>query len=353
VADARAGDESATDRLLAGRRRVDLVTRGKRSVAIDLKQADGSAAALRLVERADVLTESNRPGVTERLGLGPDVCLARNPRLIYARITGWGQTGSYADTPGHDIDYVALAGALEHLRRPGQAPMPPLNLLGDYGGGGMLLVVGILAALVERATSGRGQVIDAAMVDGVALLSTLFYGLRAEGLWNDEPGTNILDLGAPHYNVYETADGRWVAIGAGEVPFYRELLERLGLDPTLADAQGDQDTWVATTARLADVFRTKTLAEWRAELEGTNACFAPVLTMAEAPSHPHLAERRTFVEVDGVVQPAPAPRFDRTPADPPGPPTTAGAQTSEVLRDWGFSSDEVDALRARGTVAGE
>jgi alpha-methylacyl-CoA racemase len=353
VADVDAGDETGTERMLAGRRRVDLATRGKRSVAIDLKHPDGLAAALRLVERADVLTEGNRPGVTERLGLGPDVCLERNPRVIYARMTGWGQTGSYADTPGHDINYVALSGALEHLRRPGQAPMPPLNLLGDYGGGGMLLAVGVLAALVERAGSGRGQVIDVAMVDGVALLSTLFYGLRAEGLWNDEPGTNILDLGAPHYNVYETADGRWVTVGAGEAPFYRELLERLGLDPALADHQADASTWARVTERIAEVFRTKTLGEWRALLEGTDTCFAPVLSMADAPEHPHLVERGTFVEVDGVVQPAPAPRFSRTPADAPGPPTQAGGHTTDVLADWGFDADEVSELRSKGAVAGD
>ena len=352
VADVDVEGESAAERMAAGRRRIDLATRGKRSVAIDLKHPDGLAAAQRLVDHADVLTESNRPGVAERLGLGPDACLERNPRLIYARMTGWGQHGTYASTPGHDINYVALAGALEHLRRPGQAPMPPLNLLGDYGGGGMLLVVGILAALVERGVSGRGQVIDAAMVDGVALLSTLFYGLRAEGLWSDEPGTNILDLGAPHYNVYETADGRWITIGAGEAPFYRELLEHVGLDPALADGQGDPTSWAAVTEQLAGVFARKTLAEWREELEGTNTCFAPVLRMDEAPDHPHLRERATFVEVDGVVQPAPAPRFSRTPAASPGAPVRAGQQTSDVLTTWGFRPDEVDQLRTAGAVAG-
>jgi len=213
-------------------------------------------------------------------------------------------------------------------------------------------VVGVLAALVERASSGHGQVIDVAMVDGVALLSTLFHGLRAEGLWNDEPGTNVLDLGAPHYNVYETADGRWVTIGAGEAPFYRELLDRLGLDPALADQQADPTTWAATTARLAEVFKRKTLAQWREELEGTNTCFAPVLTMAEAPAHPHHVSRRTFVEVDGVVQPAPAPRFSRTPADLPGPPIRPGQHTTDILVDWGLTPTELDDLRASGAVAG-
>jgi alpha-methylacyl-CoA racemase len=349
----QAGVETATERMFAGRRRVDLATRGKRSVAIDLKHPDGLAAALRLVEQADVLTESNRPGVTERLGLGADVCLARNPRLIYAHMTGWGQSGDYASTPGHDVNYVALAGALEHLRRPGQAPMPPLNLLGDYGGGGMLLVVGVLAALVERGLSGRGQVVDVAMVDGVALLTTLFHGLRAEGLWNDEPATNILDLGAPHYNVYETADGRYVSVGAGEPQFYAELLRRIGLDAELVRHQGDAATWAEDTERLAAVFRTKTLAHWCELLEGTDTCFAPVLTMTEATTHPHNVARRTFVEIDGVVQPAPAPRFSRTAADLPGPPVRAGQHTTDVLVDWGFTAGEVDDLRTGGGLAGD
>jgi alpha-methylacyl-CoA racemase len=351
VQDVVAADETPMERMLAGRRRVDLVTRGKRSVAIDLKQADGLDAALRLIDRADVLTESNRPGVTERLGLGPDACAARNPKLVYVRMSGWGQTGAYAQTPGHDINYVALAGALDHLRRPGQPPMPPLNLLGDYGGGGMLLVVGVLAALFERSRSGRGQVVDAAMVDGVALLTTLFHGLRAEGLWNDEPGTNILDLGAPQYNVYETADGRYVSVGAGEPQFYAELLTRLGLDPDLVREQGDATTWKVNRERLAGVFRTKTLGEWCELLDGTDTCFAPVLSMTEATSHPHNVARQTFVDVDGVVQPAPAPRFDRTPAGVPGGPVTAGQHSTDVLRDWGFDGPEVDALLSAGAVS--
>ena len=352
VADVAVGEaEPGMERLFRGHRRIDLVTRGKRSVAIDLKHPDGLAAALRLVERTDVLVEGNRPGVAERLGLGPDACLARNPRLVYASITGWGRSGPYAEAPGHDINYVALAGPLAHLRRPGQPPLPPLNLLGDYGGGGMLLAVGVLSALVERATSGRGQVVEAAMVDGVALLTTLFHGLRAEGLWSDEPGTNVLDLGAPHYNVYETADGRYVSVGAGEARFYRELLRRLGLPEGLGEEQGDPAAWPTGRERLARVFATRTLAEWCELLEGTDTCFAPVLSMAEAPSHPHHAARGTFVEVDGVVQPAPAPRFDRTPATAPGPPVTAGHHTTEVLLDWGFDRGEVTQLLDSGAVA--
>jgi alpha-methylacyl-CoA racemase len=343
-------DETGTERMIRGHRRIDLVARGRRSVAVDLKQPDGLATVLRLVDGADVLLEGFRPGVAERLGVGPDACLERNPRLVYARITGWGQDGPYAQTPGHDINYVALAGALDPLRRGGEAPAPPLNLLGDYGGGGMLLVVGILSALVERSLSGRGQVVDAAMIDGVALLTTIVHGMRAEGLWSDAPGSNVLDLGAPFYNVYETADGRHVTVGSGEPQFYAELLERLGLGDELLRQQSDPATWTDGKARLAAVFKTRPLDEWRELLEGTNTCFAPVLTLAEAPAHPHNVSRRTFVEVDGVVQPAPAPRFSRTPAASPAPPAVPGQHTTEVLRERGFSRAEVDALLGAGVV---
>jgi alpha-methylacyl-CoA racemase len=344
-------DESGLERMTRGHRRIDLVTRGRRSVAIDLKHPEGLATALRLIDQADVLIEGYRPGVAERLGLGPEKCRELNPRLVYARITGWGQDGPYASTPGHDINYVALAGALDPLRRNGEAPAPPLNLLGDYGGGGMLLVIGVLSALFERSRSGLGQVVDAAMVDGVALLTTLFHGLRAEGLWSDVPGTNVLDLGTPFYNVYETADGRYVTLGGGEPQFYAELLRRLGLHHDLFPHQHDPETWPEAKARLAAVFKTKTLHEWRAQLEGTETCFAPVLTLAEAPTHPHNVARRTFVEVDGVVQPAPAPRFNRTPAELSRPPAAAGQHTTEVLLDWGFSRAEVDSLLSAGAVA--
>jgi alpha-methylacyl-CoA racemase len=351
---AKGTEETPMQRMMAGRRRIDLVTRGKRSVALDLKHPEGLASAVRLVDQADVLVEGNRPGVAERLGLGPDDCLARNPGLVYARITGWGQDGPYARTPGHDINYVALAGALDHLRRPGQPPMPPLNLLGDYGGGGMLLVVGVLSALMERSRSGRGQVVDAAMIDGVALLTTLFYGLRAEHLWSDEPGTNVLDLGAPHYNVYETADGRYVSVGAGEPQFYRELLQRIGMDDRLLGGllgdRGDPSAWPAGRERLAAIFRTRTRDEWCRILEGFDTCFAPVLNMDEAPAHPHHVARGTFTEVGGVVQPSPAPRFGRTPAGPPGPPVMAGQHTTEVLNDWGFDAAEVDGLLTAGAA---
>ena len=335
--------EAGAERVIRGHRRIDLVARSRRSVAIDLKQPDGLAAALRLINRADVLVEGYRPGVAERLGLGPEVCLDSNPRLIYARITGWGQDGPYAQVPGHDINYVALAGALDPLRRGEAAPAPPLNLLGDYGGGGMLLVIGILSALFECSRSGAGQVVDTAMIDGVALLTTLFHGMRAEGLWSDVPGSNILDLASPFYNVYATADGRYVTVGSGEPQFYATLLEKLGLGDELLLQQNDPASWAAGRARLAEVFKTKRFDEWRELLEGTQTCFAPVLTLAEAPNHRHNVERGTFVEVDGVVQPAPAPRFSRT---PPGPPRlrSAGTDAAEVLLGWGLDRDEVEAL---------
>ncbi|HEY3880538.1 MAG TPA: CaiB/BaiF CoA-transferase family protein [Trebonia sp.] len=345
--------ENAMQRMIAGRRRLDLVARGRRSLAVDLKHPEGTAAMLRLVDQADVLLEGFRPGVAERLGLGPDACHDRNPRLVYARISGWGREGTYASTPGHDINYVALAGALDPLRRDGQPPAPPLNLLGDYGGGGMLIVTGILSALVERSLSGRGQVVDASMIDGVALLTTLFHGMRAEGLWSDVPGTNVLDLGAPFYNVYETSDGRYVTIGCGEPQFYAELLDRIGLGERKAEllrGQSEPATWPDGKDLLAAVFKSRPFAEWCALLEGTNTCFAPVLTMAEAPAHPHNVAHGTFSTVDGVVQPSPAPRFSRTPAGQPALPSAPGEQTTEILRDWGFGGAEVSALLDAGAV---
>jgi alpha-methylacyl-CoA racemase len=347
-------DESGMRSMINGRRKVDLVTRGRRSIAVDLKHPDGLAAMLRLIDGADVLVEGFRPGVAERLGIGPDACRARNPALVYARITGWGREGAYASTPGHDINYVALAGALDPLRRDGRPPAPPLNMLGDYGGGGMLVVVGILSALYERSLSGRGQVVDASMIDGVALLTTLFHGMRAEGLWSDVPGGNVLDLGAPFYNVYETADGRYITVGAGEPRFYAELLTRIGLGAEadeLLRGQAEPSTWPAGKARLAAVFKGKRLDQWCDLLEGTDTCFAPVLTLAEAPAHPHHVAHGTFTEVDGVIQPAPAPRFSRTRAAVPAPPAAAGQHTTRILLDWGFSQAEAGALLAAGAVS--
>jgi len=338
-----AEDESATQRNLTGHRRIDLLARGRRVVAIDLKTQDGVRAVLRLIDRADVVIEPFRPGVAERLGVGPDVCLERNPRLVYARITGWGQTGPYASTPGHDLNYVALSGALDPLRARGQPPAPPLNLVGDFGGGGMLLAIGVLGALLERSRSGQGQVVDAAMVDGAALLTTMFHGMRAEGLWSDDYGSNVLDLGAPFYNVYETADGRYVTIASGEPKFYAQLLGLLGLGEELLEQQADPTTWPEGKERLAAVFKTKTRDEWCELLEGTDTCFAPVLALWEAPEHPHNVSRQTFVGVDGVVQPAPAPRFSRTPTSLHSP-GRSGDEALEFLEEWGVSREELDDL---------
>jgi alpha-methylacyl-CoA racemase len=323
-----------------------VLDRGRRSIRVDVKNPEGLDIVLRLVERSDVLLEGYRPGVTERMGLGPDECLARNPRLIYGRMTGWGQDGPYARTAGHDLNYIALAGVLDHVGRAGGPPTPPLNLVGDFGGGGMLLAFGVAAALVERATSGKGQVIDAAMVDGAALLMAFFRGAEL-----GPRGTNILDSGAPFYDVYECADGRHVSIGSIEPPFYGELRKRLGLDGPLWDQQLDPDAWPAQKAALTEVIKSKTRDEWCQLLEGTDVCFAPVLSIDEAPTHPHLAERGTFATSGGVVQPTPAPRFSRTPGELPDPPVEAGADTRSVLADLGFDASEIDALHDTGAVA--
>jgi len=331
--------------------RFDLYNRSRRSIAVDLKHPDGVATVLRLVEQADALVEGFRPGVTERLGLGPDVCLARNPRLVYGRMTGWGQTGPLAQAAGHDWNYIGITGALHAIGRAGEAPVPPLNLVGDFGGGSLYLALGIVAGILEARTSGRGQVVDAAIVDGAASLMTLFYGLHAAGLWSDARGANLLDTGAHYGEVYETRDGKHVAVLAIEPKFYAELCERIGLDPATLPAQNDRDAWPAMKARFAAVFRTKTRDEWCALLEGTDACFAPVLSLTEAPQHPHNRARGTFVEVDGVVQPAPAPRFSRTPGGVQRPPSAPGADTDAVLRDWGFADAEVARLRDAGAIA--
>jgi alpha-methylacyl-CoA racemase len=330
---------------------LDLLGRGRRSVGVDLKHPDGAATVLRLVERADVLIEGFRPGVTDRLGIGPDECLARNPRLIYGRMTGWGQEGPYADASGHDINYIALAGALDPIGRAGEAPVPPLNLVGDFGGGGMLMAYGVVCALLEAGRSGRGQVIDAAMVDGAAVLTTFIHSLRAIGIWGDERGTNLLDTGAHFYDVYETADHRYVSVGSIEPQFYAELLRLSGLADEELPGQMDRSQWPALKEHVADVFRTKTRDEWCALMEGTDVCFAPVLSMAEAPEHPHNRHRATFVEVAGVPQPAPAPRFSRTPGRIEAPPPHFGQHTEEVLLEWGFPADDIEKLRQAGAVA--
>ncbi|GAC1536732.1 MAG: CaiB/BaiF CoA-transferase family protein [Acidimicrobiales bacterium] len=325
--------------------------RGRRSIGVDLKHPDGVETVLRLVDQADAFIEGFRPGVAERLGLGPDVCCGRNARLVYGRMTGWGQQGPYAPTAGHDINYIALAGALEPIGRAGEPPLPPLNLIGDFGGGGMLLALGVCAALVEAGRSGKGQVIDAAMVDGAALLTTMIHGFRAMGSWSDERGTNLLDTGAHFYDVYETADGKYVSIGSIEPQFYAELLRLTGLsdDPDFGH-QMDRAAWPALKERLKLVFKSRTRAQWCEVMEGTDVCFAPVLSMAEAPDHPHIRDRGTFTEVAGIVQPAPAPRFSRTPASIQRPPSHPGQHTDEVLTEWGFGAEELEALRTSGAV---
>ena len=331
---------------------LDVLNRGRRSVGIDLKSEAGVEALLELVEQADVLIEGFRPGVTERLGFGPDVCLARNERLVYGRMTGWGQDGPYAQAAGHDINYIALAGALESIGRAGEPPLPPLNLVGDFGGGGMFLVVGVLGALVERQRSGQGQVVDAAMVDGAAILMTMFHAFRAMGIWADERGTNLLDTGAHFYEVYETADAKFVSVGSIEPQFYAQLVELsgLGADGDLPH-QMDKGQWPSLKERLAAIFKTKTRDEWCAVMEHTDVCFAPVLSMVEAPAHPHNVHRQTFVEVDGVTQPAPAPRFSRTPGEIQRPPAHPGQHTDEALADWGMPAERIAALRDDGAIA--
>jgi alpha-methylacyl-CoA racemase len=315
----------------------DSVLRGRRPVPADLKSAQGVALVLGLAERADVLLEGYRPGVAERLGLGPDVCLARNPRLVYGRVTGWGQEGPLAERAGHDLNYLGLTGTLAMIGRAGERPVPPLNLVSDYGGGSMLLLVGVLAALVERQASGRGQVIDAAMVDGTALLSQALWSLRAQGVWREERGSNLLDGGAPFYDTYECSDGRYVAVAALEPQFFAELLRALGIDSSSLLGQLDPRGWPQLRRRLTDVFRTRTRDDWASAFAGIDACVSPVLELSEAPSHPHLLARGTFAGAPGREQPQPAPRFSRTPADRPAEHPSLHDATEQVLADWGVT----------------
>jgi alpha-methylacyl-CoA racemase len=329
---------------------LDPLTRGRRSVGLNLKDPAGVELLLRLAASADVLVEGFRPGVAERLGFGPQVCAERNPRLVYGRMTGWGQDGPLAPTAGHDIDYIAISGALSLVGRAGQAPVPPVNLLADFGGGGMLLALGILAALLERERSGLGQVVDAAMVDGSALLTSFVYGLRAAGAWQDARGVNLLDGGAPFYDTYQTADGGYVAVGALEAKFYAELLAGLGLSTAGLPPQHDRAGWPVLRARFTEVFLTRTRDEWAEVFAGSDGCVAPVLSPAEAPGHPHNAARGTFADVGGLVQPAPAPRFGRSPAGLPSAPTRPGADTDAVLAELGCATAETAAMRASGTV---
>ncbi len=331
----------------------DIMNRGRRSIGVDLKNPEGVETVLQLVEKADALIEGFRPGVTERLGIGPDACLARNPALVYGRMTGWGQDGPMAQMAGHDMNYIAIGGALGAIGRPGERPQPPLNLVGDFGGGGMLLAFGVVCGVLEARTSGQGQVVDAAMVDGTAILTTFMHGLMAMGGWKDERGVNLLDTGAHFYEVYECADGRFLSVGAIEPQFYAAFLEGTGLsdDPEFAQ-QMDKSQWPHLKERLAGVIATKTRDEWAAIFDGTDACVAPILSLGEAPSHPHNVARDAFVEREGIVQPAPAPRFSRTEATIQRPPAHAGQHTDEVLGEWGVAdADRLAALRAAGAIA--
>ena len=323
----------------------DLLCRGRRSIAVDLRKKEGAEVVLRLIEKADALIEGFRPGVTERMGIGPLECLTRNPKLVYGRMTGWGQEGPLAQTAGHDINYISLVGALHSIGRGNEPPVPPLNLVGDFGGGGIYLAFGVVCGMLEASKSGKGQVVDAAMVDGAASLMTIFYGLRAMGQWTDQRGNNFLDSGAHFYDVYETADGKYISIGSIEPKFYAELLRLTGLAGKELPPQMDRSKWSEMKGILQGLFKKKTRDEWCKIMEGTDACFAPVLSMEEAPRHPHNLSRGTFVEIDGVIQPGPAPRFSRTKVEIQGLPAKPGQDTDVVLREWGFSDIEISELR--------
>jgi alpha-methylacyl-CoA racemase len=329
----------------------DFLGRNRPSVAVDLKNPRGVETVLRMVDSADGLLEGFRPGVMERLGLGPEVCLARNPGLVFGRMTGWGQEGPLANDVGHDINYIALSGALHAIGRKGQAPTPPLNLVGDFGGGGLLLAYGMLAAWLERIRSGQGQVVDAAMVDGATMLMASIHGAAQVGFWSEERGTNLLDTGSHFYDVYETKDGKWVSIGSIEPQFYVELIRRLGLEGEDLPDQMDKSQWPKMKERFAAIFRTRTRDEWCAVFEGGEVCFAPVLEMREAPDHPHNRARAGFVDFAGARAPAPAPRFSRTPGEIRSVSVAPGTNTDEVLADYGFSDDEIAGLREAGAVA--
>lgn len=330
--------------------RFDLFGRGRRSIALDLKDPDEAEVALKLIGMADAVIEGFRPGVMERLGLGPDTCLARNPKLVYGRMTGWGQSGPLAHAAGHDINYIALSGALHAIGKSGEPPVVPLNYIGDFGGGGMLLAFGVLCALLDAKRSGKGQVVDAAMTDGAALLSTMMYGFRADGSLSNQRGENVLDGGAHFYNTYACADGKYVSVGAIEPQFYALLLRHCGIDDAAFQAQNDPNGWPMLKYRLADVFKTKTREEWCTLMEGTDVCFAPVLDWDEAPQHPHNRSRGTFIEIAGVTQPAPAPRFSRTSPATPSAPVPPGIDGADILRDWGCDHSTIEFLREKGAL---
>jgi alpha-methylacyl-CoA racemase len=330
--------------------RRNVLTRARPAIGVDLKHPRGVELVLQMVEHADVLLEGFRPGVVERIGLGPGVCLERHPRLIYGRITGYGREGPLAAEAGHDINYISVAGALDPIGRRGEAPVPPLNLVADFGGGGMLLAMGILAAVYERTRSGLGQVVDAAMVDGAALLTTMFHQIRGMSLWHDERGTNSMDGGSHYYNVYKTSDGEFVSVGAMEPRFYRSFMTGLGFSEEDIPPQDDQTQWESLTRRVAEIFRSRTRVEWLQIFLGTDACVTPVLSLGEAPAHPHNRARATFVEVGGIVEPAPAPRFSRTPSPDPSPPPGPGVHAIQELVRWGPTRAQVDLLVDDGVV---
>jgi alpha-methylacyl-CoA racemase len=338
------------DRVGANKNLKSVAGRGRKVVELDLKDKAAVAQVLDLLANADALIEGFRPGVMERLGLGPETVMARNPRLVYGRMTGWGQEGPLAGAAGHDLNYIALAGVLHAIGRAGQPPTPPLNLVGDFGGGALYLAMGVLAGLLEAQRSGNGQVVDAAMVDGAASLMAIFYALHAAGSFSDKRGENLLDSGAFFYDVYECADGGYVSIAPIEDKFLEEFLRRMEIDPADMPAKMDRRHWPAAKARIAQRFKTKSREEWCRLLEGSDACFAPVLSLAEAPRHPHNLARGTFVEIDGIVQPAPAPRFSRTPAARPTPPEPAGARGIASLEHWGITAAEIETLKHRGVL---
>jgi len=328
----------------------DITSRGRRSVALDLKTPEAVEACLKLMDKADAVIEGFRPGVMERLGLGPEVALKRNPKLVFGRMTGWGQTGPYAMAAGHDMNYIAITGAL-HAIGTEDKPVPPLNLVGDFGGGALYLAFGLLAGVIQARESGKGQVIDCAMSDGAASLMAMFYGFKAAGMWKDERRSNLLDGGAHFYDTYQCSDGKWVSIGSIEPQFYALLLEKTGINDPEFQKQHDRSAWPELRRKLAHVIAQKTQAEWTEIMGGTDVCFAPILDLDEAPKHPHNAARQTFVDIGGVVQPAPAPRFSATPGAIQGPPPAIGAHDREALSDWGFSEAEIGALQGAGALA--
>jgi len=331
-----------------GGAKTDITGRGRRSVALDLKQPAAIEICLKLIEQADAAFEGFRPGVMERLGLGPDVALKRNPKLVYGRMTGWGQFGPYAQAAGHDMNYIAITGALDAIGTR-EKPIPPLNLVGDFGGGALYLAFGLMAGVISARETGKGQVIDCAMSDGAASLMAMFYGFKAAGGWSDAGRrSNLLDGGAHFYDTYQCSDGRWISIGSIEPQFYALLLEKTGINDPAFQAQMDRSKWDGLREKLATVIATKTQDEWCAIMDGTDVCFAPILNMDEAPRHPHNAARKTFVEIDGVTQPAPAPRFSATPGAIQGPPPAIGAHTAEVLSEWGLSDSLLKELEAAG-----